>query len=631
MTSRSVCNLVAVLVSLFVPAALAQPSPPSGSKDVLVLHSFGRDFMPWSEYAKAIRLELERQSPWPIDIQDHALVTARSADDNPEAAFVTYLQALYSEHPPDLIVSIGAPAAAFVQRHRAKLFPQAPMILTVVDQRRLQYSKLTPNDAIVSVAIDYHAAAKNILQVLPGTSHIAMVIGISPIEQFWRKEIEREAQPLTDRVKFTWYDTLSFDDILKRVANLPPNSAIFWELMIVDAAGVVHEEGTALAKLHAVANAPIFTYSDAFFGRGIVGGPHVPVLEVARQVGAVAVRILGGESPGSITVPPIGMGAPKFDWRELQRWGIVQSQLPPGSDILFRSPTIWERYRAYVVAALAVLLLQSFAIVWLIYEHRRRQVAEMLARGMIAELNTANRLATAGELSASIAHEVRQPLTTVASNAYAALNWISSGRQNLDEARKSLNQIVTAAHRANDIVSDIRALFSHDEQQKKQVDVNALILSVLASSRVYLRKHNIEVKTSLEAELPPVEGYSVQLQQLIHNLVVNAVEAMQAVTTRRLRIESATGAFGGVIITVEDSGPGINPADLDRIFKPLFTKKARGMGMGLSICKSIVEAHGGRISVAAGTRPGARFEVELPARSVEAAVADSGRPGIAAQ
>jgi signal transduction histidine kinase len=325
------------------------------------------------------------------------------------------------------------------------------------------------------------------------------------------------------------------------------------------------------------------------------------------------------------------MGAPKFDWRELQRWGIVQSQLPPGSDILFRSPTIWERYRAYVVAALAVLLLQSFAIVWLIYEHRRRQVAEMLARGMIAELNTANRLATAGELSASIAHEVRQPLTTVASNAYAALNWISSGRQNLDEARKSLNQIVTAAHRANDIVSDIRALFSHDEQQKKQVDVNALILSVLASSRVYLRKHNIEVKTSLEAELPPVEGYSVQLQQLIHNLVVNAVEAMQAVTTRRLRIESATGAFGGVIITVEDSGPGINPADLDRIFKPLFTKKARGMGMGLSICKSIVEAHGGRISVAAGTSPGARFEVELPARSVEAAVADSGRPGIAAQ
>lgn len=618
------CSLAIAFASMLVATSVAEPSGSIAPKQVLVLHSFGREFKPWSEYAKAIRLELERQSPRPLDIQEHALVSARSPDDNPEAAFVAYLDALFLKRRPDLIVTIGAPAAAFVQRHRQQLFPASPMILTVVDQRRVQYSKLGPNDTVVAVAIDYYAAIKNILQVLPDTDHLAMVVGTSPIEKYWREEIERESKPLEGRFKFTWYDTLSFEDILKHAASLPPNSAIFWELMIVDAAGVVHEEGKALTRLHAAANAPIFTYTDAFFGREIVGGPHVPVLEVGQQVGAVAVRILGGESPGSITVPPVGMGTPKFDWRELQRWGIPESRLPAGSEIHFRSPTVWQQYRVYLLAGLAVLLIQAVVIAWLLYEHRRRRIAELLARSTIAELNTANRLAVAGELSASIAHEVKQPLTAVASNAYAALNWLSAGRQNVDEARKSLNHIVAAAHRADDILSEVRALFVTDEQKKDRVDVNQLILSVLSSSRVYLRKHDVEVETALEAGLPAIQGHRVQLQQLIHNLLMNAVEAMQSVARRRLTIRSARSPSGGVVVTVEDTGTGIDPSDLKRVFDPLFTTKARGMGMGLSICKSIVEAHGGRIRTTGTPQGGAAFEIELPSWTASGREPDAG-------
>ena len=250
----------AVAFIIIVAPALATAAEP---KQVLVLHSFGREFKPWSEYAKAIRLELERQSPWPLDIQEHSLVTARSSDDSSEPAFVEYLHALYGKRKPDLIVSIGAPAVAFVQRHRQHLFPAVPMVLTTVEQRRVQYAALGPNDVVVAVAIDFDAAIRNILQVLPDTNQIAMVIGTSPIERFWREEIARAAKPLEKRIKFTWYDTLSFEDVLKHAAALPPKSAIFWELMIVDAAGVVHEEGTALKKLHAVARAPIFSYTDA--------------------------------------------------------------------------------------------------------------------------------------------------------------------------------------------------------------------------------------------------------------------------------------------------------------------------------------------------------------------------------
>lgn len=612
--------LSGIVLGLFaVPASGASAE----TKQVLVLHSFGREFKPWSDYARAIRLELERQSPWPVDIQEHALVTAKSSDENPEAAFFHYLNALFAHRKPDLIVSIGAPAAGFVQRHRDRLFPASPMILTVVDQRRVQYSALGPNDTVVAVAIDYYVAVRNILRVLPDTNHIAMVVGTSPIEKFWRAEIAREIQPFRNRVKFTWYDSLSFEEVLKHAAALPPNSAIFWELMIVDAAGVVHEEGKALARLHAVANAPIFTYTDAFFGREIVGGPHVPVESAARQLGGVAVRILGGESAGTIKVAPVGMGTPKFDWRALQRWGIPESRLPPGSEVHFRSPTFWQQYRGYVLATLAVILLQAIAIGWLIYEQRRRQRAEMLARGTMAELHAANRLAAVGELSASIAHEVKQPLTTVAANAYAALNWLAAGRLNVDEARKSLNQIVDAAHRANDIVSEVRAMFSPQEQLKSVVDINELISTVLSSTVPSLRKHGVSVEIALDESIPAVLGHRIQLQQVLHNLVMNAVEAMQSVSERRLRVRSARSASGGALVVVEDTGSGIDPAVLDKVFKPLFTTKARGMGMGLSICRSIVEAHGGKIRARVGSQAGALFEIELPGAAAQGAGPDT--------
>ncbi len=599
-----------VLVSIAIP--FIAPAESNDPKRVLILHSFGRDFRPWSEYAKAIRVELERQSPSPLDIHDHELVTARSSEEGPEAAFVQYLDALFAVRQPDLIVSIGAPAASFVQRHRPKLFPASPMILTVVDQRRVQFSTLGPNDSVVAVAIDYVAALKNILQVLPETNHIAMVVGTSPIEQFWREEIGRATEPLNDRVKVTWYDTLSFEEILKHAASLPPNSAIFWELMIVDAAGVVHEEDKALARLHAIANAPIFSYTDAFFGREIVGGPLVPVTDAAQQVGAVAARILNGENASSIKVAPVGMGAPKFDWRELQRWGIPESRLPPGSEIHFRSPSAWEQYRLQILFIVAGVFLQGLVIAWLLFEQRRRHSAEIMTRRTMAELQSVNRLATAGELSASIAHEVKQPLTSVAANAYAALNWLKSGTPNVDEARNSLDRIVTAAHRANDIISSVRAVLSKQEQETSDVDLNALVMSVLTASRMYLRSHQVGLDLQLADELPPVEGNRVQLQQVILNLVTNAVEAMEGMPVKQVSVRTARVSPEAVRIALEDTGGGIEPANLDQVFKPLFTTKSRGMGIGLSICRSLVEAHGGRIDARSFPQGGTIFEVDLP-------------------
>ena len=591
------------------------------NKRVMLLHSFGQDFKPWSEYAKDIHAELKRQSPWPLDIIENSLVTARFSDENPDAPFVEYLSALFAKRPLDLIVSIGAPAADFVQRHRRRLFPSTPMVLTAVDQRRVQYSNLTGDDVAVAVNINYLSAFENILQVLPDTKEVIVVVGTSPIEKFWKDAIGKQAEPLTNRIKLSWTDELPFEELLKQASALPPHTAIFWELMIVDAAGVVHEGDLSLERLRAVANAPIFSYDESFFGSAIVGGPLLIVADTSRLTATVAVRILNGEKAGDIKVSPVEFSAPRFDWGQMQRWGISEKNLPPGGEILFRDPTVWGQYRAYILAAAAAILIQAALIFWLLYEHRRRHLAEVQARNSMAELTQLNRLATAGELSAAIAHEIRQPIAGMVAMANAAVRWLSREIPDIGEARDAMNNVVATGHHASDVITNVRELFGKDTQEKTPTDVNKLIRKVLALVYIDLRKHSIETQLNLSEQLPPLIGNEVQLRQVVLNLVMNAIESMASVAEPRvLSIKSEFTEHNSVLVSIADTGSGIDVANLNRIFAPMFTTKTRGMGMGLSICKSIIDSHNGGIWVSAGVPRGSIFHFELPLRRGDSVV-----------
>src|SRR5580692_1072064 len=201
-SGRSTAGVIFFLLALFACQSASAAEP----KQLILLHSFGREVRPWSDYAQSIHSELQRQSPWPLDITDHSLISARSDDDDSERAFIEYLRALFVKRPPDLIVSVGAPAASFVQRHREQLFAATPMVFTAVEQRRIQYSNLTASDTVVPIRIDVLALMANILQVLPETKNVQVIVGTSPIEQFWREEIRKEAMPFADRVAVTFYD-----------------------------------------------------------------------------------------------------------------------------------------------------------------------------------------------------------------------------------------------------------------------------------------------------------------------------------------------------------------------------------------------------------------------------------------
>ena len=310
------------------------------------------------------------------------------------------------------------------------------------------------------------------MRVLPDTKNVAVVIGNSPNEKFWLEQIRREFKPFEKRVAFTWFNDLSFEDILKQAAALPPHSAIFWHLMSVDAAGLAQEGGEALSRLHDVANAPIFSHNDSFFGHDVVGGPMHSVAEGAHQTASVAMRILRGEKPGDIKVPPATYAAPKFDWREMQRWGIDESRLPPGSEVLFREPTAWERYRWQMTSSFLALLLQLAMITWLLVERYRRRRAEARSRSLSLEVMHLNRAAEAGALSASFAHDLGQPLVSIGLNAERAGNLLKRDRPELDKLKDAVVEILHAernAHTRSIVNFQKGHLIALDERLHEQV------------------------------------------------------------------------------------------------------------------------------------------------------------------
>jgi signal transduction histidine kinase len=229
----------------------------------------------------------------------------------------------------------------------------------------------------------------------------------------------------------------------------------------------------------------------------------------------------------------------------------------------------------------------------------------------MAELVHMNRLATAGVLLASIAHEIRQPLTAIVTAANAAQRWLVLREPGIEQARNALDQIESSGHRAGEIITSLRGLFKKETQARNPIDINKLIFTVIAVVRHELMKRGVELRTELDESLPALEGDRVQLQQVVLNLVMNAIEAMPA-APRILSIRSCIGKPNFVHVAVEDTGTGIDPSNHDRIFNPMFTTKERGMGIGLSICHSIIESHNGRIWVTRGIDRGSIFQFELP-------------------
>ena len=371
----------------------------------------------------------------------------------------------------------------------------------------------------------------------------------------------------------------------------------------------------------AAANRPLFSLQRHELGCGITGGLLRDFRVAGRLLGERALRWLDGEAITDATVPADRYSDLVFDARQLKRWNIDEGRLPAGSTLRYREPSLWRDYRAQVAAISGIGVLQMALIAWLLFEQRRRRRAEVdsrqlleAARGRELTIAHLDRRAAIGEVTTAITHELNQPLEAILHNAEAAEMLLDSGNPSSEgEIREILADIRRIDARAGSIVQRMRGLLRKHEFETQPIDLNELTRDTVAFVMPVAGSKGVRLGLELAGDLEPIAGDRIHLQQVLLNILLNGIDAASAMPRECRHLEVSTLRSNGRIeVAVRDRGHGIPADPISRIFEPFFTTKGEGMGIGLSIARTIVEAHGGRIAARNNPDGGATVWFTLP-------------------
>jgi signal transduction histidine kinase len=516
-------------------------------KQVLLLHSFGREFAPYNVIVAAFRSELAKDSSEPIAVYDATLDAGQASGSDVQEPLLELLRRRFSGSPPDVVVTVGPPAAAFYPQNRDKVFPATPLVITGVDERFVLKSALRAGDAAVASHQSLPGVVENILRVLPDTQRIALVLGDSPLERFWVGESRRQFARFANRVSIEWLNKLSLEQMRQRVATLPAHSAVLYTILLTDAAGVPQERGTALERLSEASAAPIFSLYERELPQGVVGssGPHHSQQREGALAAAAALRALSGENPTDPTIQIVDYDASVYDWRELKRWGIDLARLPTGSEIRFQPRPLWDEHRILIISALAIFLLQAALLIGLVWQRIRRRRAEEEA------LALSGRLITAHEderrwLARELHDDITQRLVGAAIDA-ANLPGSDQSPRDIDARRSISNTLMRLSEDVHDLSYQLHPSVLHDL---------GLVEALRAECERVARSEAVRVDVAAD-DISPSLPREVAL--CIYRIAQEALRNIGRHAKASIVQLSLGLKDGGLLLAVSDNGSGFEP------------------------------------------------------------------------
>lgn len=563
------------------------------ARRLLIIHSFGREIAPYAASIAVFRRELASRSPEPVVFIETTLDAGRTLRPAGEAAFAAYLRERFADPAPDLIVSVAGPAALFLARWRNEIFPGVPLMMTAVDVRVVPRAALRPGDAAVTTRIDLPRVFDALLRLLPDTRTIAVVLGITPLERYWREQLQHDTAFLAGRVNFVWLDGLSLPQIKQRVATLPPRSAVYFGLLVVDGAGVPHEGQQALSELRQEANAPIFSIFEGDLGLGVVGGPYISQTRSGSETARLALQQLAAGPRAGAQEVTVGMDTVAYDVRELQRWRIDEARLLPHGELRYRPASPWVQYRSAILATTGILLAQTGLIAALLLQRARTRRAEREARSLGGRLITAYE-DEGRRLARELHDDITQRLAGVAIEA------ATLGRIGDAAAREAAEQSIGSE--LADLSRDVHALSYR--LHPSVVDDLGLGEALRTVCERAARRAAVEVGFQGDEAGAALRGdRALGLFRVAQEALRNALRHAQPKHVRvELRAED-----GGTRVSVVDDGTGFDP-DAPRDHASL----------GLASMRERVALLGGRLEVRSRRGQGTTVSAWVPAAEASA-------------